>query len=304
MLSLDVVVRTLGDAQRSALLFRALDSIQNQHGVSTRAIVVVNGDRYDTHTMAKLESRPGIVLHRLQEASMAGARAAGRRLVMADYFAYLDDDDVLIADSLPEPLEWLESHPDYDVFISNGYFVKEGGELSEFIHIADHIRIGQPALSLLDDGWLAPGTSVFRTKSIPQSMLDSRWGQMEWTRLAFELCVEKKRLHFMNVPTALYYDTPGSMSKSVEHLEALLELMRSVRSDSRMSREVRVKADKKYHNALHIFAARSAAKGELWRAWRYHFSSMRPPYTLDYLLFSRKLLWPMRRSNKKVSRLA
>ena len=40
MLSLDVVVRTLADAQRSDLLFRALDSIQNQIGVSARSNVV------------------------------------------------------------------------------------------------------------------------------------------------------------------------------------------------------------------------------------------------------------------------
>ncbi len=129
-------------------------------------------------------------------------------------------------------------------------------------------------------------------------MLDSRWTQMEWTYLAFEICAAEKRLHFMNVPTALYYDTPGSMSKNAAHQEAALDLMRSVRSDSRMSREVRAKADKKYHNILHILAAKCAAKGDLRRAWRYHLASMRPPYTLDYLLFSRKLLWPGRRNGK------
>jgi len=47
MLSLDVVVRTLADSQRSGALFRALDSIQSQCAVSARPIVVVNGDRYD-----------------------------------------------------------------------------------------------------------------------------------------------------------------------------------------------------------------------------------------------------------------
>ena len=292
MLSLDVVVRTLADTHRSALLFRALDSIQNQSGVSTRPIVVVNGDRYDPDTLAELERRPGIVLHRLRQASTADAMAEGRRLVIADYFAYLDDDDVLIADSLLEPLRWLEDHPDDDILISNGYFVKDDGSLSEFIHIDEHIRIGKPALSLLDDGWLAPGTSVFRTKSIPQDMLDSGWGQMEWTYLAFEICAAKKRLHFMDVPTAMYYDTPGSMSKSLAHQEAALDLMRSIRSDSRMSREVRTKADKKYHNTLHLLAAKYCAGGDLGRAWRYHLASMRPPYTLDYLLFSRRLLWP------------
>jgi glycosyltransferase involved in cell wall biosynthesis len=300
MLALDVIVRTLADTQRSDLLFRALDSIQNQRGVSARPIVVVNGDRYDPCTLAELERRPNIVLHRLQRASTADAVAEGRRLVTASYFAYLDDDDVLIPDSLLGPLEWLESDADCDVLISNGYFVKEGGELSEFIHISDHIKIGQPALSLLDDGWLAPGTSIFRTKSIPQDMLDSHRDQMEWTYLAFEICAAKKRLHFMNIPTALYYDTPGSMSKHVAHQEAALDLMRSIRSDRRMSRDVRRKADRKYHRLLHILAAEYRKKADLRRAWRYHLASMRPPYTFDYLLFSRKLLRSVPPSSEKL----
>lgn len=298
MLSLDVVVRTLADAQRSAQLFRALDSIQNQRGVNTRPIVVVNGDRCEPSTLVELERRPGIVLHRLRQASTADSMAEGRRLVTADYFAYLDDDDVLIGDSLLDPLKWLEIHLDCDVLISNGYFVKNDGALLEFIHIADHVRVAHPALSLLDDGWLAPGTSLFRTESIQESMLNSHWNQMEWTHLAFEICAAGKRLHFMDVPTALYYDTPGSMSKNVAHQEAALDLMRSVRADFRMSREVRAKADRKYHNILHVLAAGCGAKGDLRRAWRYHLASMRPPYTLKYLLFSRKLLWPVRRDRK------
>lgn len=299
MLSLDVVVRTLADSQRSGALFRALDSIQSQCAVSARPIVVVNGDRYDPQTLSELQQRPGILLQRLPQASTAGALVEGRRLVTAPYFAYLDDDDILIPDSLLEPMEWLDDHADCDVLISNGYFVKNG-ELSEFIHISDHIRIGQPALSLLDDGWLAPGTSIFRTRSIPQDMLDPHWDHMEWTNLAFEICAAKKRLHFMNVATALYYDTPRSLSKRTAHQEAALALMRSIRSDHRMSREVRRKADKMYHGLLHLLAAEYRRKANLRQAWRYHLASMRPPYTFDYLLFSRKLLWPVSRRSEKV----
>ncbi len=302
MLPLDVVVRTLADPQRSDLLFRALDSIQNQGGVNARPIVVVNGDRYDRHTLAELEKRPGIVLHRLQRASTADALAEGRRLVTATYFACLDDDDVLIADSVRAPLEWLESHPDCDVLISNGYLVKEDGVLSELTQIAEHIRIGRPALSLLDDGWLTPGAFVFRTQSIPQQMLDSTWNRMEWTYLAYKICAANKRLHFMNIPTMRYYDTPGSMSKGVAHQKAALDLMRTIRSDSRMAPDVRARANRKYHSLLHILAAEYRKKADLRRAWRYHLASMRPPYTLDYLLFSRKLLWPARSSTKKTVR--
>ena len=301
MLSLDVVVRTLADVQRSGLLFRALDSIQNQSGVSARPIVVVNGDRYDPDTMAELERRPDILLHRLCQASARLALAEGRRLVTAGYFSYLDDDDVLIANSLQEPVKWLESHPDCDVLISNGYFVKEGDTLSELIRIDDHIKVAQPALSLLDDSWLQPGAFIFRTKSIPPNMTASSWDYMEWTHLAYKICAAEKRVNFINVPTVRYYNTPGSRSKDAAYEEAAIDLMQLIRSDSRMSPEVRAKADKKYHVALHILAAKYAGEGDLRRAWRCHLASMHPPYTLDYLLFSRKLLWSARRRGKKTA---
>lgn len=295
MLSLDVVVRTLADAKRSSLLFRALDSIQDQAGVQARPIVVVNGNRHDPDTLAKLEQRPGIVLHRVTQASMSIARTEGRRLVTADYFAYLDDDDELVAGALQEPLRWLGEHQDCDVLICNGYFVNPDGTSSESIRMVDHVSMGEPGFSLLEDCWLQAGTFVFRSKSIPLHFMDTDWTHMEWTHLAYQICAANKRLHFMDVPMALYYDTPGSMSKHAEQEEAALDLMRSIRSDVRMSRPVRAKADRKYHNIMHILAFRSWRQGRLKLAWRYHLASMRPPYTLKYLLFSRKLLWPTQR---------
>ena len=106
--SLDVIVRTLADAQRSGLLFRALDSIQSRSGVTARPIVVVNGQRFDAATLAALKSRPGILLHQEQQASAGLALVAGRKLVTAPFFSYLDDDE-LIAGSLKRadrPASW------------------------------------------------------------------------------------------------------------------------------------------------------------------------------------------------------
>lgn len=289
---LDVIVRTMADAPRSESLFRALDSIQDQSGVEVQPIVVVNGQKFDASTLAVLENRPGILLHRVQHASAGLALVAGRRLVTAPFFAYLDDDDELIAGSLLGPLKWLESYPECDVLISNGHFVKDDGTLSELIHIADHLRVDSPALSLLEDSWLQPGAFIFRTEGIPPSMMDSGWSHMEWTHLAFELCAEHKRLHFMDVKTVRYYDTPGSMSKQTQHQEAALDLLQSVRRDARMGHEVQRKADEKYFRTLHNLALTYWEQGQHLRAWRCHLGSLRPPHTFRYLLFSRKLIWP------------
>lgn len=292
---LDVIVRTLAEPQRSRSLFRALDSIQNESGVTARPIVVVNGQRFDDATLQALKRRSGVLLHQEQIASTGRSLVAGRNLVSAPFFTYLDDDDELIAGSLAEPLQWLNSHPDCDVLISNGYFVKDGAVLRELTRIPNHAR--RPTMGLFDECWLTPGACFFRTETIPCRMLSPHWNNMEWTQLAFELCAERKRLHFMNVPTMYYHDTPGSMSKGPRHHEAARDLLVLLRQDTRLDTDVRRAADRKYLRVLHNLAMTYWREGRHFRAWRCHLGSLRPPYTLKYLLFTRKLMWPFRSSD-------
>jgi hypothetical protein len=218
--------------------------------------------------------------------------ALGRSLATAPYFAFLDDDDELIADSLLEPLQWLAGHPDCDVVVTNGYFVKADGSTKELTHFATGTALRRPALWLMTDGWLAPGAFVCRTASLPSRMFSDRWCNMEWTRLAFELCAEKKNIHFMDVPTMCYHDTQHSLSKGTRHLEAQLELVTQVRRDHRFDRETRRAASRKRLRTLHHLAIRYQRGGSYFRAWRYHLGSLCPPYTFKYLLVSRKLILP------------
>lgn len=289
-IGLDVVVRTLADAQRTKQLFRALDSIQGQSGVRARPIVVVNGERYDPITVKSLKQRPGVVLHFLPQPSAGRARTVGQGLATAEFLSFLDDDDVFIEGALQKPLKWLVDHPQCEVLITNGYFVSQDGRLTESSHLADHLS--NPALSLLDENWLSPGASFFRTQSLQAERFKSELDHQEWTQLAFELCAEERRIDFMDVPTVLYYDTAGSMSKQPEHRRTELELLQQIRRDPRMRAAVRTKASRKYFNMLHILAMEYWQRGQYGRAWRYHLASMRPPHTFKYLLSSRKLLWP------------
>jgi len=276
-------------------LFRALDSIQSQPGITARPIVVVNGADVDAATLTALGTRSCILLHREQQGSAALAMAVGRSLVTAPYFAFLDDDDELIPDSLCEPLSWIAEHDECDAVISNGYLVTSDGDRSELIHIADHAKFERPALGLLTDGWLVPGAFICRTATVDKRMLDADWSNMEWTRLGFELCAEHKRLHFMDVPTMLYHDTPGSLSKHTRHQEAQLTLMAQVQHDPRFDAETRCAAGRKYLRTLHHLAIMYRREGRYFGAWRCHLGSLRPPYTFRYLLVTRKLILPIRR---------
>lgn len=291
-LSIDVVVRTQADASRSKLLFRALDSIQTQEGMHARPIVVANGPNVDDAVWAALTRRPGILLHREREGSAGLAMAVGRSLVTAPYFAFLDDDDELIPDSLSKPLNWIAAHGECDVVISNGYIVNSDGTRTELSRVADHARLEHPALGLLTDGWLMQGAFICRTATIPSEMLNLGWSNMEWTRLGFELCAEQKQLHFMDVPTMCYYDTPASLSKQTRHQEAQLKLMGQVRHDMRLDAETRRAASHKYLRVLHNLALEYWRQRRYVRAWLCHLGSLRPPYTFRYLLVTRKLFLP------------
>ncbi len=251
-------------------------------------IVVVNSPCADDATMTALERRPGISLHREWQASARLARAVGRQLVNARYFAYLDDDDELINGSLLDPMEWLESHRDCDVLVSNGYFVRNGMQSEKFTHIANHVE--HPSLSLLDECWLAPGAFICRTETVASDLFASEWSNLEWTRLAFELCAEHKRLHFMDIPTVRCNDTPGSMSKGMRQNEVVLDLLREIQGDPRMDVEVRKAAYRKYLRSLHNLAWEYWKQGQRRHAWSCHVASLRPPYSFKYLLFTRKLL--------------
>lgn len=291
-LLLDVVIRTQAEATRSKLLFRALDSIQDQRGVTARPIVVVNGNTFDAATVDELRRRRGIVLHQESIASIGIAGVAGRRLVTAPYFTYLDDDDELIPGSLLTPLQFISDHAECDVLISNGYLVRQDGTTTELNHIRDHIKLGNPALSLLQDSWLMQGAFICRTASVPLEMLGAEPNSMEWTQLAFELCARHKRLSFMDIPTTRYYDRAGSLSKQTRYRKGELDLLKRVGRDNRLGHDVRLAARRKYVRALHNLVSAYLNDRKYGSAWRCHVQSLRPPYTFRYLLFSRKLLFP------------
>lgn len=292
-ISIDVVVRTQADAARSRLLFRALDSIQNQQRVLARPVVVVNGSKVDPAVWGMLQQRKGILLHRVPEGSAGIAMAAGRQLVTAPYFAYLDDDDEFIANALAKPASWLDSHPECDVLITNGYFVAKDGSESELTDISAILRTCNPSLSLIEHGWLLQGAFICRAATVPAKMFEAQWSNMEWTRLAFEICGQMKRVNFMNEPTMRYYDTPGSLSKQARHHEAELRLMGEVKSDARFDSETQRAAGHKYLRILHNLSATYLRQGQWRHAWSCHLKSLRWPYIFRYLAFSRKLLWPV-----------
>lgn len=290
----DVIVRTMADEARAPQLFRALDSIQSQQGALARPIVVVNGERYHEPVMTALRRRQGVLLHHFSEASAGRALIIGRELVTAPYFMFLDDDDHLVPYALKEIVPGAAVDVDWDVLVTNGYGYRqsEGVRAPWIEDLMSHSR--NPLRSLMHENWLSPGNSLFRTASISADLLDIGHGHHAWTHIAFRLALGGKRLKFMNISTAVYNDTAGSMSKRLSYHEEELRLLNKFRTHPNLDSEVRAIMESKYRNTLHTMAVQYALAGKMGKAWRCHLRSLRPPYTLKYLLFSRKLLFRRR----------
>lgn len=291
---IDVIVRTQALKERAPALLHALDGIQALACAEAHPIIVVNGERFHAPLFEALRHRSGVLLHHVPIASAGNALTEGRRLVTAPYFMYLDDDDELLEPGMGQLVQQMGIRADWDVIVTNGYG-RSKGVLSPWVpDLMSHAL--HPALSLVGECWLSPGASVFRSMSVPVTLLETGRDHHEWTYLAFLLVLEGKRIRFLDIPTVVYNDTAGSASKSFAHREAALRLLESMRADPRTDRETRAALERKYRNTLHTLAAACLRDGARRKAWRYHLRSLRPPFTFKYLLFSRKMFLHPRRS--------
>ncbi len=298
--ALDVIVRTLADKPRAKLLFRALDTIRALP-LASRAIVVANGPHCDAAVLETLRARADGELIYSPIASADKARVLGRRAVIAPVFTFLDDDDELLSANVAATLAANDCCAEqWDVLIANRLRERDGKTEREHPGLLDYAE--DPLLSLLRNNWLGPGAVFYRTARIGTDLLDVGHGHHEWTHIAFRLARQPDiRLRFIDRPTAIYHDTPESMSKLNLHHKEELELLAELKSEQGLTPRVRSRLNSKYANSLHMAAAKAASGGDWWQAWQFHLKSLRPPYTLKYLLYTRKLLHCKSRSGTPLS---
>jgi hypothetical protein len=293
---LDVIVRTLADRPRAESLFRALDTVRALPFAS-RAIVIANGPRCDAAVLETLRARADVELIYSPIASASNARVLGRRAVVAPLFTFLDDDDELLSANVAATLAANDWRADeWDVLIANR--LRERGGKTEREHPGLLGYAKDPLLSLLQNNWLGPGAVFYRTQRISVDLIDVGHGHHEWTHIAFRIARDADiRLRFIDRPTAIYHDTPESMSKHSRHYQEELKLLAELKSEQGLDSHVRARLSSKYANSLHMAAAKAASGGDWWRAWQFHLKSLRPPHTLKYLLYTRKLLHFKNRSD-------
>ena len=285
--AIDVVIRTAGDRERAGSLQRAILSVLNQQGVAARPVVVIIGER--PAAAAELASRYQARVHIVGEwASPGRALGIGRNLIESQFYAFLDDDDELLPHALGTRLKIMQAEPAVDVVVTTGYWVSGN---RRWIHIPDITRHQDDALNgIIERCWLTSCGGLFRASAIPQNYFEGLPDLCEWTCLAFRLASDRPNIRFLDLPTYNVHDTPGSLSKSDAFLEATLRVLAAMRAHSLPPAE-RARLEGKYRAALHDAAEHYRRAKELRKAWRYHLQSMKPPYTLRYSAYTRKLLW-------------
>jgi hypothetical protein len=238
---------------------------------------------------AELAAQPGVKVHHVgQPASPGRALGIGRRQVESEYYGFLDDDDELLPNALATRLEVMRAEPTTDLVVTTGYWFSDAPRQ---IHIPELLSYQEDPLNgILDRCWLNSCGSLYRACTISEAYFDELPDLCEWTYLAFRLALDRRNIRFVDVLTYNAYDTPGSMSKSFQYMEGTLIALDAMRRRSQPA-AIRAKLEQKYRATLHD-AADDYRRVKQWgKAWLCHVKSMKPPYTLRYIGYTRKLLW-------------
>jgi glycosyltransferase involved in cell wall biosynthesis len=283
---ISVVIPSLADASRAKFLDRSIESVLGQTGVCALPIVVVNGGRHDPLVLESLMRRTDIRCVHFSHGGLPEARLKGRDSVDAPFFANLDDDDVLLPDSLATRLRPMLLDEQLDVVISNGYRESPDGRRITDPNI-DRFQ-SDPLDGLMEVCWLNESGGLFRTQSIGREFFMNLPSVVEWTYIAFQLAQSRKIL-FLDIPTFIKHDTPDSLSKSIryemQHPYVLRDMLRW-----QMPPAIRAKLKRKYIAALHQTSVTLLERGDFPTAWRYHFESLLRIGGQQYLPFTRHIL--------------
>jgi glycosyltransferase involved in cell wall biosynthesis len=286
--AIEIIIPTTATLARKASLLEAIDAVHCQQSVSATAIVVVNGSVYDQELYTQLQNRSDIRFHYESVGSLPNALRVGRTLVRAEYFGFLDDDDLLLEGALAARLaEMAEA----DVVVGNGYIDSEGEQ--RLLRTSFRRCAGKPFGKLLSEllrlNWLASCGGLYRTRSIGVEFFTELPKYFEWTYVGFNLVYQQKRIRFVSRPTFHVRDSSTSLSKEAGNPEALVDFLKMLRNKP-MHRSLRKALTVKLGSAYHSLSEQALCSGSLATAMILHLKSLNCRENLKYLSYSARLL--------------
>jgi glycosyltransferase involved in cell wall biosynthesis len=283
----EIVVPTLAETHRGPQLLRAIDSIESQGG---RALVVINGSRFDPSLKTQLEALPHIRLILVAEPGLPNAIQVGCRAVSTRYFGFLDDDDYLLPGSIALREGFLESHPEFDAVVTNGLREEWGADQQLYKSPAALERIAQdPMAALLEANWMTPCGVLYRAASVPAEVFLNLTKYAEWTDVGFRL-IDQYRFGFLFDNTFVQTDTPGSLSKQAGQARFILGLHKRIAGKLKTATHHRL-WDQRVCRLHHQIAEDELAANNRGEALRHHLYSLLHAPSIGfprYLSYTRK----------------
>jgi glycosyltransferase involved in cell wall biosynthesis len=213
--AISVIIPTLATTEREKFLFRAINSVLLQHDVKTIPIVIVNGHLFDPGIMKELEARKDLKYVYLEKASQPAAIQAGRSLVETPFFSILDDDDLLFPHAMITRLQPMQNDNDTDVVVTSGIIYQLDNPNFAMVNISEFREITHNPIKTINQRWMLSGASLFRTATVDQKIFEGMPQYLEWHYMAVRLCLAKKKISFINIPTIIHFvDHPFSIDRS------------------------------------------------------------------------------------------
>lgn len=272
--SVSVIIPTMCQTAREALLMRAIESVATQSGVSLEILVVINGDKYDTDLATRLEHDVRLRVIRLNAANVSVARYEGVLQATGDFFCFLDDDDEYLPEGLARRIEILGREKLIDIVVTNGYehFAGNDAPLVER-GIAEEI-MRNPGVSFFQGNWFASPAALFRAKDVDPELFNFSYRYFEWTYLFFRLLSVGKRFYYdEEITYRVYKDNLLSVSKSIEYAIAYPGFLLSL-AQLPVAPDIRQLIRKRYVTALNARSAVELKQGLWIQAWKTHIKCL------------------------------
>ena len=285
--AVSVIIPTLGLRERAASLRAAIRSVEEQAGVSTTVIVVLNGPKRDPAIERELRDNVRVTLVVRDTRGIPAALAAGRAQVRTPWFATLDDDDLYLPGALLLRVQALEKRPECAAAFTNGYIRTE---MNDVLHVKGNRRIGDdPVRAMLDGNWCLPGSWLCRSAKVGTEVFEDMPNNLECTYFALRVATEHP-IVWTDAPTVIYH--VGSPSADSQTRAFVLGQVRALRRIVQLDlpADVRRAYRMRIASAYHSAAEHERESGALLAACRWHIGSLMQPAGWRYASYTRHLV--------------
>lgn len=282
-----VIVPTTAEKKRFQQVIRAINSIRAASSYPVKIIAVVNGNRRDAEVVSWLNSNDDVRVVDVELGSAPNAQRVGRTMVDTEFFAFLDDDDCYLPEALDKRLTMLQESPGAALAVTNG-FSNKNGEIVEHYNNIGHIQ-ADPLKYLFQMNWLHNCNHLMRTEMVNEELFNGYHSYFEWTWLAYKIAISGLTVTSTDEMTFVYYDTPGSASKSDNYFKsfpALAEKMLKLNPPDEIKKMIKFKVSAHYHNMADSYLR----DGLRYKSFLCHAKSVFSYKGFRYLPFSRHLI--------------